>query len=73
MVRLIDEPPEIPGIMPREVREIITRAVNAEGRISDRDAARLSIAELCELESVIAQSLGEMQCQTQLHADARRE
>jgi hypothetical protein len=54
MVRLIDEPPEIPGIMPREVLEIITRAVNADGRISDRDAARLSIAELCELEAMIS-------------------
>jgi hypothetical protein len=55
MVRLIDEPPEIPGMMPREVLEIITRAVNAEGRISDRDAAKLSIAELCELEAFVSE------------------
>jgi len=54
-MRLIDEPPEIPGVMPREVRAIITRAVNADGRISDRDAARLTIAELCELESLISE------------------
>lgn len=55
MVRLIDGAPDIPGIMPREVLEIITRAVNAEGRISDRDAARLTMAELCELEAVISE------------------
>lgn len=54
---LIDGAPEIPGISRREVTEIITRAINAGGTISESDAARFTVAELCELEAIITTEL----------------
>jgi hypothetical protein len=52
-----DQLPVIPGVSVRVIHEIVARAVHADGRICEQDAAQLTIGELCELEALISQLL----------------